>query len=579
MKISNISLLLVLFLVSLAQSCSNETFERDNYETQNEIYDNESKTIESLDLNQADKLKLKFGKAIALAIKENQDLRRFIKIEALKKFNKDYDVLYHAVKDQPLNYRLKANAKNSSVLTLSRLLGNYFEDKDELAQIEQQLPLLTIFVPELPENSFSAETWEPNDAEQIPVVAIRLETTNEVPMIDVVNNYEYVLEQDLIPGYPVVVIKNNERVVVNNNSHNFGRSTKVLNTQSGLSYRFLDDDLSNNDTSLIYDGDGEVDDDGSFGGGSGSVPCNPGFAVIPGREMNVAPFLKTAHNIFDGAISQPWQRDNIYYQLTPTVTTNKYVGGKYLEAITYFQLQGDADLVFNRMANQTNGSNPDPKLKNQDWSRDRRVPWTDGNFEIGISITDNAKNRPNINFTLAFNASADDLFTYTHESVVRRRGAWPIRWKRTYWRPIIDGFKGMDFTSLDIDATVLQIHAWDLTEYSNIWNVEVKELDFTTEISTKTSNVKKYNTNVNIDTSIPLGDKIKVGLKYGASMEETNTDERNEKWVEGSDFLGLFEIPFSDKAVIKNHCDNQLYPRLYRSSNSIIEMRPVQVEF
>lgn len=577
MKISNISLLLIFVLGSLSQSCSNENFKSDNYETQNEINNEESKTIESLDLKEADKLKLKFGRAMALAIKESPELRRFIKTEALKKFNKDYDVLYHAVKDKPVNYRLKTNAKNSSVATLSGLVESYFKDKNELAQIEQQLPLLTIFVPELPENSFSAETWDPNDDEQIPVVAIRLETTNEVPMIDAVNSYEYVLEQDLVPGYPVIVIKNNERLAVNNGNNNFGRSTEILNTSGGQSYRFLDDNM-NAELSIFEPID--IDDgNGGGGGGGGSGSCNPPATIISGRQNNVEQFLKTAYNVFDGNVSQPWHRDNIYYQLTPTQTTNTYVGGKYLEAITYFKLQGDAELVFNRMANQTNGSNLDPQRANQNWERERRVPWTDGNFEIGISITDNAKNRPNINFTLAFNARPDDLFTYTHESVVRRRGAWPVRWKRTYWRPVISDFKGLDFTSADINATVLHIHAWDLTEYSNIWNLEIKEIDFTTEISTKTSNVKKYNTNVNVDTSIPLGDKIKVGLKFGASTEETNSSERTQKWVEGSDILGRMEIPFSDQVLIKNPCDNQLYPRIYRNSSSMLEMRPVQVQF
>jgi hypothetical protein len=137
----------------------------------------------------------------------------------------------------------------------------------------------------------------------------------------------------------------------------------------------------------------------------------------------------------------------------------------------------------------------------------------------------------------------------------------------------------MDFTSIALDATKLHIHSWDLTEYSNIWNFEIKELDSTTEFTTQTSNIKKYNTNVNIDTSIPLGEKVKVGLKFGASIEETNTSTRTLKWVEGSDFLGMFDVPFGDRIVIKNPCNNQLYPRLYTSSRCVIEIRPIQVEF
>jgi hypothetical protein len=543
----------------------------------------QTKTIDKLNLSQTEKLRLDFGRAFALAIKENSELRKFIKEEAQKKFNKDYDVMYHLVKNKPLGdtYYRYSNNSTSSNNTLRSLLLNYFENENDLVQIENQLPLLTVFVPELPESSFSAETWDVNDPAQIPVVAIRLDNTNEVPMIDIVNNHEYVLEMDLIPGYPVVVIKNNERLVVNNDNHNFIKSSTVLYAGDGLSYRFIDDNFNSNITSLspVIVGNDGVIQGGTFGGNSTNSPCTVPFPHILGRQNTVSPFLQNAFNIFEGVVTQAWQRDNIYYQLTPTVATNTYIGGKYVEAISYFRLQGNPADVFNFMSNQFNGSYPDPQLINQNWESKKRVPWTDGRFEIGISVTDNAKNRPNVNATLAFDAKASDLFTYTHISITRQRGFWPIRWKRTYYKPVINGFKGMDFTSIALDATKLHIHSWDLTEYSNIWNFEIKELDFTTEFTTQTSNIKKYNTNVNIDTSIPLGEKVKVGLKFGASIEETNTSTRTLKWVEGSDFLGMFDVPFGDRIVIKNPCNNQLYPRLYTSSRCVIEIRPIQVEF
>ncbi|GAL88968.1 hypothetical protein JCM19538_1957 [Jejuia pallidilutea] len=555
------------------QSCSNEPFENDG---NNQQLDNANqkapKQIESLNLSKTDQLKVDFGRAFAQALKESPELRQFIKQEALKQFNKDYDVLYNLVKHKPVSGKPSTRQKNGSVNSLDGLMQNYFEEKGTLDDIQSQLPLLTVFVPKLPENSFSAESWDPNDPSQIPVVGVRVDNTNEVPMIDAVNNHEYVLEDDVIPGYPVVVIKNNERLAVNTNDHNFARSTEVLEAQDGTSYRFLDDNLNANLTRSTNRDFLQIDD-GNDGGS-----CNPPFPIISGRENTVPQFLKTAHDVFDGRISQPWQRDNIYYQLTPTQTTNTYVGGRYLEAITYFRLNNNnPELIFSIMSDQNNSANPDPMRTNQSWERDRtRVPWTDGAFEIGVSVTDNSKTRGNINMAFTFPAAPEELFIFSYESIVRRRG-WGITWKRTYWRPKIDGFKGMDFTSTNIDAIKLHIHAWDLTEYSNIWHLDFKEVDVSTEITTKTTNVKKYNTNVSIN--IPLGEKEKAGLKFGASVEETNTDERNFKWVEGSDELGRIVIPFGDKTVIKNPCDGKLYPRLYNNASITLEMRPVQVEF
>lgn len=428
MKIIRISLILTIFLGSFMQSCSNEPFENDG---NNQQLDNANqkapKQIESLNLSKTDQLKVDFGRAFAQALKESPELRQFIKQEALKQFNKDYDVLYNLVKHKPVSGKPSTRQKNGSVNSLDGLMQNYFEEKGTLDDIQSQLPLLTVFVPKLPENSFSAESWDPNDPSQIPVVGVRVDNTNEVPMIDAVNNHEYVLEDDVIPGYPVVVIKNNERLAVNTNDHNFARSTEVLEAQDGTSYRFLDDNLNANLTRSTNRDFLQIDD-GNDGGS-----CNPPFPIISGRENTVPQFLKTAHDVFDGRISQPWQRDNIYYQLTPTQTTNTYVGGRYLEAITYFRLNNNnPELIFSIMSDQNNSANPDPMRTNQSWERDRtRVPWTDGAFEIGVSVTDNSKTRGNINMAFTFPAAPEELFIFSYESIVRRRG-WGITWKRTY---------------------------------------------------------------------------------------------------------------------------------------------------
>lgn len=75
------------------------------------------------------------------------------------------------------------------------------------------MPTLTIYVPELPEEAFSAEIWDTND--MIPKVAIRLSSSNEVPIVDEFEN-ERILAPNEIPLFPVVVIKENERIVANN---------------------------------------------------------------------------------------------------------------------------------------------------------------------------------------------------------------------------------------------------------------------------------------------------------------------------------------------------------------------------
>jgi len=542
-----------------------------------------SRTIEELDLNHSERLKLRFGRAFARAISEHPELRQFIKNEALKRFNGDYDIMYNLIKDKPMSTRVMMKNANAAATnnTIATIIKNYFEDPSELKQIESQLPLLTIFVPELPEDSFSAKSWDPYDPEQIPVVGIRLTSTNEVPMIDIPHEHEYVLEADLIPGYPVIVIKDNERLVVDTKNHNFLNSTEVLQGATGVSYRFIDDNFNPNIRSNINRPVLELPDPdggGGGGGGGGPAPCSPGFTFEPGRQNNVAQFLKDAYNIFD-EIDRPWQRDNIYYQLTPRLTTNDYVGGSYREAITYFRLQGNPEDVFTIMSDQSNPANNDPTRVDHGHERDKYVPWTDGFFEMSISITDNSKTNPTINSTTGFTARPEELFTYTQSSITRWRGVWPIRWKRTYWKPVINGFKGMDFTSVALGDPQMNLNPWDLTEFSNIWKYEVIELDITTQVESKISNRKKYNTNIEFNPSIPLGDKTKIGLKFGASAEEEDTQERTFSWVEDSDELGEFNVFFGDAVLFKNRCDQMLYPRLYSNQFITMEIRPRQVEF
>ena len=73
--------------------------------------------------------------------------------------------------------------------------------------LNEKFPTLTIFVPELPKNSFSAALW--NTDKEIPVVAVRTCISNDVPIYDK-DGEEKIIKSDLIPMYPIVVLKDNE---------------------------------------------------------------------------------------------------------------------------------------------------------------------------------------------------------------------------------------------------------------------------------------------------------------------------------------------------------------------------------
>lgn len=523
-----------------------------------------------------ERLKLDFARKLAVAVSENPEIRMFLKTEALKMINNDFDVFYPIVKNKKINGSLSKSSVQASS-TFRDLLLQYFDDENDLVEIEQQLPLLTIFVPELPENSFSAESWDPTNPEQNPVVAVRLSTSSDVPMIDNFHNQEYVVESDLIPAYPVIVIKDNERIELSDGSTRSNQRRELLcesEINDSPNYNYIDDNFDPCITDPWAGG-------GGSGGGSGSGSCDPNFDPIAGRDVTVKQFLKDAYNVFDGSITTPWHRDNIYYQLTPTQTTNAFTGGRFVEALTYFELQGsDPQQVFSLISDQSGIGNNDPLDANHDWDHDQRnrTPWTDGFFEFEVSIEDNAVNRAIKNTAEHFSAAPDELFEYDQETVTRTRGVWPVTWERTYWRPIITGFKGMSFIDGDSNNQKLNIHNWDLLKYSNVWTFKFAEFDTSENIQTKSTNKSTFNTNVEANVEFP-GDAVKFGLKYGASIQREESEEITTEVKLNSDEIGEIDIHFYDNVLNKNNCDNKLYPKVYETSYIKFELRPVQVEF
>lgn len=155
-------------------------------------------------------LKRLFGKALVRVLADEQGTRQLIKTEALKQFNHDYDVLYHMVKNQPVRDGLTFRQAIQRALPSEATAGTpAARTLPLLEEIERELPLLTIMVPELPQNSFSAEKWDV--ATEIPIVALRIWAEQGVPYV-ACNGEEDYIPYNYTPGFPVVVVKDNERV-------------------------------------------------------------------------------------------------------------------------------------------------------------------------------------------------------------------------------------------------------------------------------------------------------------------------------------------------------------------------------
>ena len=116
-----------------------------------------------------------------------------------------------------------------------------YVDESDLYQLKEIIPALTIFVPELPEDSFSADIWDATN--EIPNVAIRCKDSDGVTAYTG-DGEEYIIEAKYIPGYPIVVVKENERIIANHLSTK-SSTTVIQNPNSNLTFMFTDEAFNN----------------------------------------------------------------------------------------------------------------------------------------------------------------------------------------------------------------------------------------------------------------------------------------------------------------------------------------------
>lgn len=154
------------------------------------------------------------------------------------------------------------------------------------------MPLLTIFVPDLPLDFFSAEDWDTNDENQIPDVAIRLDNMTYIPVIGR-DNDNYLIAPEDVPSWPIVVLKENERFTSNSNPNYTNLNTREISTGS-TGIRFSANNFDPNFSSL-----NQNSNSGFEGASDNFIPQN----------------LKTAYTTFQND-PVAWHRDYTYYGLT-----------------------------------------------------------------------------------------------------------------------------------------------------------------------------------------------------------------------------------------------------------------------
>ncbi|MBQ0078247.1 MAG: hypothetical protein KBS55_06460 [Bacteroidales bacterium] len=162
---------------------------------------------ESPALSEKDALE-SFAKILSKAVSENEPLRAFIKEEAQRKFDRNYDVFYPFI----------INAEVEPGRTFREVLLTY-SDEYTLTSIENAAPLLNVFVPDWSWlGAFSILTWD-TSSDDI-AVSIADESVNDSHIIIQGGQKVGSLPNGSFPVTPTLIVKSNHRMRV------VGQSTK-----------------------------------------------------------------------------------------------------------------------------------------------------------------------------------------------------------------------------------------------------------------------------------------------------------------------------------------------------------------
>jgi hypothetical protein len=173
--------------------------------------------------------KIEIAKILAKAI-HDENLRKFIKEESLKKFDGDYDVLFQLVKDKKIDNKT----------SIYSYLSSFAKSPDEFKLIIENLPLLAVYVPTF----LSSNKWD--TSVQIPIIAVRDKDDRLIAFNSEGESVELSPKEE--PNIPILVVKISDKVVLEGPGNQKGNQSDKNNfifNNGQHSFYFLDETLNN----------------------------------------------------------------------------------------------------------------------------------------------------------------------------------------------------------------------------------------------------------------------------------------------------------------------------------------------
>lgn len=474
-----------------------------------------------------------FSVALSKAVCSEQSVREFLKKEALKQVDNDYDVFYPFVK----------NSLVDGSRTFADVISQYLEG--DIKEIETTVPTLNILVPDmtwLDSQGFCAERWDTSD--QRASVTYKRSGSNDKELF--VNGYAMgKIESGTIPGGTVLVVKSSERIVAD-----------VPTKGAEPTYRFVDDafDSSKNEPltkDIRYTGKYYFEWYASQNEEDSSDKMSAGVL----NKIN--PDIIKAYNMFKND-RYACQNDYIYYGITPQKTQGKLLPDVRPTLIRFKINPSSFDALFDDIAgndrnfidcldtDDNGGRRPEPTVQQV-----YDALWAEGALEIAFDVYGkNSKGEVALLDKRVYDVKAKDLFTVKPQAISKHTWnstmfKWYITWQYK--------MEKRDETTLAAKwyypTDPIVFPTWNLltnsSYYVHVYEIDSKaDIDKTITVTTKSSISTSVKVTTADDNSV-----LKTEQGWTVTDETTKTTVINMKWKEDNDEMGTILVQYGDKCI------------------------------
>lgn len=463
-----------------------------------------------------------FAILLSKAVYNEPELRAFIKHEALKKYDKDYDVFYPWVKNEEV----------VSGRTLFDILSKY-DSNQSLDIIEQIVPMLTILVPDwtwVHENCFGPNKW--NLTEDSVGVGYRTSSMKHEVFCNGV--LDCVLDKLEFPSAPTLIVKENERM-------------KIISSTKGIGYIFDYSDpeyngmnADNNIRTKYYDEYHDYYLDYS------TVNYDIPVSSLPYRLEGVLSETSVNNNLK--------QRDYLYYDMT-ALRDSGVVNNHYKERLLKFKVNPNSRYWFD----DTNNTDLDfdselftanfwgTSVGSMSQAQIQDHTWGEGALDFRIEIY--GKN--GLIHNTPMHVPFEDVFSVKK---VRERTRYRDngRYKSRYYYIGIDRENYTDVSSWVEPKWILldnlKLFTWDISNQAMDYMVYFKEEDVSN--TTTYQRVVGYTIATNFKTTVgAVIEILKLGYDMGASASYNESNTYTVTINEKDDDMGCVQVHYGDPII------------------------------